>query len=253
MLGKKIVAMFESSATETPTFPPTTFYNEGWLLRLVLDWFSANSVPGHALEFHDGARWFSEALLPSAFLPGRRGDPLGEGWTHADGAVGHFTIGDIGKGDLKLRSDAHQLVIVEAKMFSGLSSGVTNARYFDQAARTVACMAEVLARGGRSPSQMSRLGYHVLAPQEQIEEGSFDAEVNTASVGTKVERRVSDWVAEHNDDKRQWYAEWLQPTLVMIDISVLRWEEVLHTISQQDIESGDALSAFYEGCLKFNS
>ena len=253
MVMGRIRHLLEVCGTEGRSFPPTVLYNEGWLLRLVLDWFSTHRVMGHGLDFHDESRWYSEALVPSPFLATRRPDPLAEGWTHADAAVGHFDIGQEGKGDLKLRSEAHQLVIVEAKMLAGLSPGVTNARYYDQAARTVACMAEVLARGRRSPTEVSRLGYCVLAPQEQIRDGTFDKWVNKKSVGTKVERRVSDWVVEHDDGKRQWHAEWFEPMLEMTRLRVLSWEETIGTISDHDVESGDAIGAFYGECLKFNS
>ena len=152
MLFDRISILLESCSTENPCFPPTTLYNEGWLLRLVLDWFSTHDIGNHPLNFEKKARWFSEALLPSAFLARRRGDPLAESWTHADGVVGHFVIGAQGKTDLSLLPRATQLLVVEAKMFSELSSGVTKARYFDQAARTVACIAEVFHRANMNPT-----------------------------------------------------------------------------------------------------
>ena len=71
---------------------------------------------------------------------------------HANGVIGHFSIGDEGKADLKLLPEATQFLVLEAKMFSGLSPTVNNARYYDQAARNVACMAEVLCRAERNPS-----------------------------------------------------------------------------------------------------
>jgi len=253
MALERIWGILESCSTEEPKVPPTILYNEGWLLRLVLDWFSTHGVPGHALEFDDGGRWFSEALLPSAFLATRRRDPLAEGWTHADSAIGHFDIGDVGKGDLKLRHDAEQLVIVEAKMFAGLSSGVTNAAYFDQAARTVAYMAEVLKRAARPASEMSRLGFCVLAPLQQIRRGSLEEQVNKDSIDRKVEQRARDWVEAHPDDNGQWSSEWFQPALEMVRLSVLSWEEVVGTITEHDAESGGAVRAFYKACVRFNS
>jgi len=253
MAMEMVQDILSSCNTEEPNLPPTTLYNEGWLLRLVLEWFSKHRVTGHALDFDSGSVWFSEALLPSAFLATCRADPLAEGWTHADGAIGHFHLGDVGKGDLKLRDDAGQLVIVEAKMFSDLSSGVKNADYFDQAARTVACVAEMLNRAPREPSAMSSLGYCVLAPQEQIRQGSFDEQVDKDSIDGKVERRVKEWLEKHEDGKRQWFSEWFRPALEMVRLSVLSWEEVVATITKHDVESGEALRAFYDQCLKFNS
>jgi hypothetical protein len=82
--------MLNSCDTADSLFPPTELYNEGWLLRIFLDWFSTHRVDKHPLSFSEGARWFSEALLLSAFLPRSREDPLGESRTHADGVIGHF-------------------------------------------------------------------------------------------------------------------------------------------------------------------
>lgn len=44
---ERIQAMLISCTTESPLFPPTDLYNETWLLRLVLDWFSRHEVPNH--------------------------------------------------------------------------------------------------------------------------------------------------------------------------------------------------------------
>ena len=37
---------------DSPNFPPTIIYNEGWLLRLVVDWFSKSGIPGHPLSYY---------------------------------------------------------------------------------------------------------------------------------------------------------------------------------------------------------
>ena len=69
--------------------PPTALFNEGWMLRLVLDWVERHPSAIEALRFDEGSTWYSEALLGSRFRPRRRGD-VGEGFTHADGVIGHF-------------------------------------------------------------------------------------------------------------------------------------------------------------------
>ena len=140
---QRIYALLETCTSDIPIFPPTLLYNEGWLLRLILDWFSVHQVSNFPLAFSDKARWFSEALLPSAFLAHKRGDRLAESSTHSDGIIGHFEIGKRGKTDLVLWDNATQLVLLEAKILSHLSSGVKNVKYFDQAARNVACIAEI--------------------------------------------------------------------------------------------------------------
>ena len=88
-----------------------------------------------------------------------RGDRLAEARTHADGVLGHFAIGDPGTAALSLTPGARQLVVFEAKLFARLSAGVRNAPYYDQAARTIACMAETLCRAEIAPDNMTDLAF----------------------------------------------------------------------------------------------
>lgn len=171
---------------------------------------------------------------------------MAEAWTHADGAIGHFTIGDIGKADLSLLPDVNHFVVLEAKMFSKLSSGVTNAGYFDQAARNVGCIAETIKRAERDPSEIS-LGFYLLAPQSQIEQGVFK-EMSCTSIKQKVERRVS----EYGGEKEEWYCSWFLPTFQNIDIRPISWEELITDIGEQDLDSANDIGEFYKYCVEFN-
>ena len=76
MFLKSFLNLLSNFGNEAPNFPPTTLYNEGWLLRLVVDWFSTSGITDHPLSFPKDGQWFSEARLPSAFLPRFKGDPL---------------------------------------------------------------------------------------------------------------------------------------------------------------------------------
>src|SRR4051794_22263487 len=79
MLTDPIRAMLAQCEHGRAPFPPTVLFNEDWLLRLVLDWFAKSETArdeGHPLAPALGASWFSEALLPSAFLPRYKGDRL---------------------------------------------------------------------------------------------------------------------------------------------------------------------------------
>lgn len=234
---------------DSPNFPPTDLYNEGWLLRQIIDWFKKSDVSNHPLSFPEDGNWFSEARLPSPFLPRFRGDPLGESHTNADGVIGHFVIGSKGKTDLELIPNAMHFVILEAKLFSGLSQGVTHAKYYDQAARNVACIAEVLRVANRRPKTFSQLCFIVLAPQNQIISRAFSRHLDKESIKTKVNRRRSSYDGERDD----WYKDWFTPTLDAIDISSISWEAVLEIIREFDSTTGDSLKEYYSQCLTFNS
>jgi hypothetical protein len=250
----RIGEMLRWSDGESKVFPSTLLYNEGWLLRLILDWFSTHEVKDHPLSFSESARWFSEALLPTAFLPRSRQDPLGESWTHADGVIGHFEIGNRGRGDLCLSEGANHFVVIEAKMFSRLSPGVSHARYFDQAARNVACMAQVLRKRKMGAEEFSRLGFYVLAPSEQLKnESSFRNCTSIESIRDKLDRRVKEYEKLGEGEKlRAWFENWFRPLIDRIEIKCLSWEEILAFIVEQDKESGQGIQAFYGKCLQYN-
>jgi len=246
---ERITEMLELTHTAERRFPPTDLYNEGWMLRLVLDWFSRNTDVDFDLQFFLDSRWYSEALLPSAFLARNRGDKLAESWTHADGVIGQFSIGGNGAGDLKLLSDSRQFLVTEAKMFSKLSTGVTNAKYYNQAARNVACIAEVVSRAGISPNSFEKIGFFLIAPESRIEEGVFSANMDRDEIRSTVQRRVSEY---ESHEKETWFSNSFLPILDVISLREISWEEIVQLISQNDSVAGKEYSEFYSKCLEYN-
>ena len=228
--------------------PPTDLYNEGWLLRIILDWFSKQDPTEHELSFSDGCKWFSEARLPTQFKATSRKDPLYETWTHADGVIGHIIVGGVGKTDTSLAVDATHLVVTEAKMFSRLSAGVKNASYFNQAARYASCTAEILSRAGRKPTDLKRLGLYVLAPAETIGYGWFKRPLDKADIRERIERRVQ----AYEGDKDQWFEDWFLPALDQMEIGCLSWESILDHIGTVDTAYSAGLQGFYQKCMAFN-
>lgn len=234
--------------------PPTQLFNEGWLLRLTLDWFATTGTQGHPFSMQPGARWYSEALLPSQFLPRFRGDNLAESWTHADAVVGHFRIGEEQGGAAILEAEASQFVVIEAKLMSPLSKGTKYSPDFDQAARNVACVAEVLARSGRRPDAMKTIGFHLVAPQAQRDAGIFGDLLTKPSISSKVQRRIASYQKwpEANGEKTEWLADWFLPTLERSRIEFVSWESIATFISSADPPTGSAYREFYRRCLHFN-
>ena len=214
MVLPKINSLIESAAGDSPLFPRTDIFNETWLVRLVVDWFAHNAVPNFPLNFAPNAHWFSEALLPSAFLARSRGDSLAESWTHADATIGHFNVGSNRKADCTLHADANQFIVIEAKIFSRLSPGVANAPYFDQCARNVACIAEVLKRAERSPDSIDSLGFYILAPESRINAQVFANQMHKQSIHAKVQRRV----VAYDGSCDLWFHDWFVPLLERVTV-----------------------------------
>jgi hypothetical protein len=243
-----IHSLIDTTESKPSNFPPTLVYNEGWLLRLVLDWYSRHIFQNHSLLFQPRATWFSEALLPSPFRPRHRGDTRAESRTHADGIIGHFSIGSSAKADARLLADATQLIVIEAKIYSPFSAGTRNAPYFDQAARNVACITELLYRADCPPSQMTSLAFFVTAPEAQIKAGIFTQKLNKGSIWAAVQMRAEAF----NSDLGDWLGEWFSPTLDTIRIESLSWESLISLIESNDPEVFQSLKTFYERCLIYN-
>jgi hypothetical protein len=250
----RIIHMLQTCDTDHGVLPPAEVYNEGWVLRLILDWFSSQPASDHPLSFEKGARWYSEILLPSQFLPRFQTDHQAESHTHADGVIGHFSIGRSGKGDIDLHPDAKQLTVIEAKIFSSLSKGIKNFKSYDQAARTIACIAETLSIRHRQIKDISKLGYYVVAPEKQFKfEPTFQTFLQKESIGIKVGKRIKAYSASPDaETKNRWYQKWFLPTLEAIEIQCLSWEEIISHINAHDRHYGEALLEFYQKCLALN-
>ena len=230
-----------------PNFRPTEIYNESWFIKLILHQASNIQDEDFLLGFNTGSSWFSEGLLPTAFKARFRGDPLSESRTNADGVIGQIKIGEKAKADLELDSNANQFTVVEAKIGAPLAKGIAKAPSYDQAARNVACMAEVMARAGVDPVTLKRLEFVVLAPQYSIDKGAFAKEIDPESIQSKVRKRVDAYEGELDG----WYKDHFEPTLNCINVKSLSWESALGWISKYKPELTIELQSYYDLCLKY--
>ncbi len=250
-----------SEIPATARFPPTEVFNEGWMLRLVLDAVEGAPTEASPLRFRHGASWYSEALLASPFAAQQRADALAEGFTNADGVIGQFAFRPTTRAGLELAPDATQFVVVEAKMFSNLSSGTKNAPTYNQAARNVACMAHALARIGRRPESFASLGFFVAAPMASKRRpgvSNLEASLEPDNIRAAVLQRIGSYEAANRREAlslRSWEAEYFLPLVQVLanggNLKVLTWESCIETIGAADQHAGEELSRFYERCLSF--
>lgn len=242
-------------------FPATEVFNEGWMLRLVLDAMQSQNVPNHPLTFLQGSNWYSEALLSSPFRPRFKSDPLGEGFTNADGVLGHFDFRASTKSGLSLGPDARQFVVLEAKMFSNLSSGTKNAPGYNQAARNVACMAEAIFNSRRDLSSFESVGFFVIAPEISKRthwDTNLEACLNPDAIRSAVHQRVTTYEASQRTEAqslRKWEKDYFHPLVLrLVDekrLSVLSWDQIIETIRAASPSCGEDLSRFYKRCLSY--
>lgn len=235
---RTITDILESCNSSARVIPPTTLYNEGWLLRLVLACLHERCGTRHPLSFSPGARWYSEALLPSRFLPKPGGlEPRPESRTHADGVIGHFHFRDA-SGEVEIDADAKQFVVVEAKLGSPLASRTKHAPRYDQAARNVACIAHML--GSRA---VENVAFYVVAPASQIECRVFGELTTKESTRAKVAERVSG-----SPSHEEWFQTAFLPALDRMKVACLSWESVIDALP----DSARDIGAFYAECKRWN-
>ena len=152
---ERVAKLLDRCGGRTSVIPPTELYNEGWLLRVALDWFSTDGPSDSQFFLSPRAAWYSEGRLASPFLARFRSDKKAEGFTHADGTIGHFLVSPGERSEIVPTADATQLVVIEAKLGSPLSSRTTNTPGYDQAARTAVCLVQTSRVRQRSSHRRS--------------------------------------------------------------------------------------------------
>ncbi|KAA0142371.1 hypothetical protein FYZ48_02440 [Gimesia chilikensis] len=228
--------------------PETLIYNEGWMLRLILQAAEEGYLPDY---FPEKFKWFAEGQLRSPF--GRKKGTSYEKNTHADGVVGDITTDDETKSAIELDSNAKHFCVYEAKMFSGLSRGTKNAPDYNQAARTIACMAHTLETAKQPPHKLKSIGFFVIAPQAQINKGMFDAAIDADSIREAVGNRISQFSVDAQVTFMNWQTEWFEPLLEKMvqdeSLKCIAWEDLINELTQFK----DEINKFYGLCLNYNS
>jgi hypothetical protein len=254
---ESLIRILRSSAdSSSPRFPPTEVYNEGWMLRLLLDAIQHLGLRSSPLAFEAGSSWYSEALLGSPFAARYRGDPLAEGFTNADGVVGHFDFLPTTKAGFRLRADATQFMVIEAKMFSNLSVGTKNAPTYNQAARSLACMATAIQKSGRSLDDFSSLGFFVVAPSQRRAGSDLETALELQAIKVAVRDRIQSYVVANRTEVNE-LASWEERYFIpFVDhlaaaqrLRLLSWEACIESVISSDTALGQELKQFYLRCL----
>lgn len=242
----QIFVMLKGLDGEQPCMPPTYLFNEGWMLRLILKAAETASLGDDIERIVHPSKWKSEARLYTPFDETR--GIAWEGFTNADGVVGDFECSLGTKAGVRLSEAPKRFEVYEAKMYSPLSKGVKAARWYDQAARNVACMAQTLALSNTKPSDLKQISFSVIAPEEQHR--FFSNELSPASIRTKVQMRIDQFEGQGREELVLWYEKYFQPLLVRLEnekmIRRISWQTLIDTVSDKSFR--DSITEFYEQC-----
>jgi hypothetical protein len=231
---------------------PTEFYNEGWLLKLLVYAITDFGLKEHPLYVNKKEKFFSEGLLRSPFLTEGEKNPFAESHTHADCAIGDFEIGKNGSKGL-LTLEGNKLFVFEAKINSGFSTGVTNASFYNQAARYIACMVETIDKANKLEvlNDLS-IGFYLVVPEDQYKnKKNFAKFLDKKHILDIVKQRVDQYKDETDFKVREnWFETKFKPVFEEIVRKPIFYEEIINKL--QGYEYIDEIKGFYKTCIKCN-
>ena len=252
---ERVQHLMELAAGPQRNFAATELYNEGWMLRLVLDWHEQHPGTDSPLALPKGrtARWYSEGRLPTPFRVEHRGTTLGEAQVRVNGIVGHLEVSET-HADIRLAAKASHFVVIESKMGTGLVESSRFGGRYDQAARTVACMAKALQIAKLPPEKLGTLAFYLVAPEVRVKADVYGDLVSARSIGERVAARHATYRESVKEPAEvdTWFNEWFTPTLAAITLEVLTWEQLLHDVRAADSTFGEGLDTFYHQSLIHN-
>jgi hypothetical protein len=240
-------AILRRANAEFSAVKPTDFYNEGWLTTFALA-LAAQGVDLFPFRFAETAKWGRELLFRSSFKPCHRRDQRGVGTTHADAVVGHFNIRARTKRGIQLARDATQFVVIEAKIKSPLGSRTKNAEGFDQAARSVACMACEIEKAPCSLQSLTSLAFFVISAKQYVED--HRSLVTKESIREKVQRGIEQYEGQDRSTHADWYEHCFGPLLDQVKVECRTWEDIVEQAKCDCLEDGEWFDAFYQECLR---
>ncbi len=235
---------------------PTEIYNEGWMLKGVMEQINEGEIKVDKWKIPKGEMWLSETYVPTFFNAINRKDPLAETATRADGIIGQIQIRKDTKWGIEIKQNCSCLYIVEAKMYSKLSKKVTKASDFNQCARNVACLMKMVYAGienNKITEVPEKVGFYVFLPEKQ--KNVFEEVMVKENIKQVIEGRLNsyfddDIINEIYKEKKEKELKWLKENLSnfidKIDIQMIFWEELIE--STKNSETKKQLNEFYKKC-----
>lgn len=267
MIDEKLMEIYYNSKSNKGkpecVFSETIIFNEGWLLRGVLEKWRGwkKQTDFQFLPFPDDVKTFSEGELYTPFKRIKQiSGKYAEGKTKVDGIVGNFSIAkDVNgekytKSGIELDKDFKYLAVFEAKMYSKLDTKTTNVKNYNQVSRTVACIINSVIKTKKSRNY--RIYYIVVYPKDnkKITPDKF-----TKNNFEFIEREIEDRLAEYKkkvsadsadnrfDEFFQFEKKWKHVLKNNFDINFVTWEKILGDLGEKD-----SINEFYKLCEEFN-
>lgn len=228
--------------TTSANVNPTEIYNEGWMTRLLVYYSVQEELVFENIDFKN-KYWTSEALISSPFVFAKTKH---EGYTHADMALGDFTVDYNESGKIIVNDDAKVFGIIEAKMGSPLASKTSNAPNYNQASRNIVCIAS-------NTGSECDIFFYILAPKAKVIKKSR-GKVSMTEMVTK--NRIKQEIEErfelhnkHNISIRN--EEEIKKQADRCTVGIITYEDWIEKFKGKKFY--DYLIEFYTHCKSYNN
>ena len=222
---------------------PTIIYNEGWMIRLLVEESKRTGLTVRNLDFSKVNNWTSEAQISSPFEGAElKKHKKNETKTHTDIILGDF-LTKYGKStEIEIKTSVKVLGIIEAKMGSNLSTGIKNATEYNQASRSICCLAHMTIE-----SPECEIFFVIVAPETKIEKSKFEKQIG--AVKDEIKNRFKEIGKEIERFSKE-YTDEIEKKVENCKKTIISYEDWINEIKDNDVKS--ELNKFYDKCKKYN-
>lgn len=235
---KNLLEIIKTLDSDKPNLNPTEIYNEGWMTRLLVFESVKEKIRLRDIDFRSISYWTSEALISSPFVNARK---YREGYTHADMALGDFSVAFNERGEIKISKTAKVFGIIEAKMGSNLSQGTTHFKEYNQASRNLACIAH------NTYDIDCEIFFYVVAPEKKISEHEIKKQID---LQTMIDQIIIRFKGYSDEFKKDCQMDLIISKANKCKVASISYEDWIEKII--DASSRKSLFEFYEKAKKWN-
>jgi hypothetical protein len=231
--------------------PKTTFYDENWLLRILLVLLQnkcelkGTDVP--SLPFPERVKIYSKSELKTPFPQRYQGDKTGEGHIEVDGIIGQWNIIQGTKVLMELNKDFSYLTVFESKILSGLSP--VRHKIWNQISRTIAGMIYSALTSETPLDKLPDLNFVLIYSSENTKLKLEIDKYSRTSIKSDISNRIALYKrggSPKNQDFSVFEKNWENIFDKNIKIAYPTWESLLESIGIEE------LKCYYTKCLEYN-
>ncbi len=235
---KNLLEIIKTLNSNEPNLNPTEIYNEGWMTRLLVYESIKEKIKLKGIDYKKIKYWTSEALISSPFV---KDDKYREGYTHADMALGDFSVDFNTRGQIKILKNAKIFGIMEAKMGSNLSKGTKYFKNYNQASRNLACIAY------NTMGTNCEIFFYVVAPENKIKQHEINKQIDLQTMIDQISLRFKDYSDEFKKDHKM---DLIIFKASQCKVQAISYEEWI--LKVMDEESRKFLTEFYNKAKHWN-